>query len=257
MIPILIDTSALSQEFALTREDVDALLESVVKDLTAAAYEQWMLQSRVLGKSRQQYQRGLVVVNQGRFSGAVMLTGTLPNMIENGASAFDMKVGFSKGVKVKQGKQGWYMTIPFRLATPGAGGFSEVFSGSIPTVVYAAVKKQPLVPTKTGGQRTKGLSFDSIPKEYQASTTRPATMVGTKKFEEYKRKTSIYQGITQIQGKGGPVMGFRRVSRNSDPNSWIHTGIVARNLADKVLQNMQIETRVDMAIDNFLASRGF
>lgn len=259
MIPILIDTSSLSQEFALKKADVDGLLNQVVKELTAAAYEQWMLQAgKALHKSKQQYQRGLVVVSEGKFSGAVILNGTVPNMIESGCSAFDMKSGFMKGAKVKQGKHGWYITIPFRMATPGASGFSEAFAGTIPTAVYQVVKQQPVIQSSSGAKRTAGLSFNTIPKDYQASKTRPEVATAERKFEAYKNKTSVYQGLTQTVGSsGGQIMGFRRASANSDPNSWIHTGIKAHNLADKVIQDMQIEKRVNMAVDGFLASRGF
>jgi len=260
MIPILIDTRALSEEFSLQKSDVDALLTSVVKDLTSAAYEGWLLETKVLGQSRQQYQRGLIVVSEGRFTGAVVLLGALPNMIESGASAFDMKVGFSKGKKVKQGKNGgWYMTIPFRLATPGAAGFSEICSGSIPASVYAVVKKQPTTVTSQGVTRTQGLKFDQIPKEYQTTKTRPEVTIGEKKFDAYKNKTSNFQGVTKITTStgGGQVMGFRRVSLNSDPMSWIHSGITARNLADKVEAKLDIEKRIDISIDNFLAAKGF
>lgn len=260
MIPIFLDTSALAAEFNLTKADVDNLLTAVVKDLTTSAYEQWMIEAgKALGKSRQQYQRGLIVVSEGKFKGAVVLNGALPNMIESGASAFDMKVGFSKGRKVKRGPNGWYMTIPFRLATPGAAGFSEVFAGSIPTAVYKVVQKQPTVQMKSGETRTKGLSFGQIPKQFQAPTIRAAVNIGGQTFDTYVSKTSKYQGVTKIQNStgGGQVFGFRRVSQQSDPGSWIHTGITARNLSNKVIGNLQIEKRIDIVIDNFLASKGF
>ncbi len=124
----------------------------------------------------------------------------------------------------------------------GAGGFSEVFSGSVPTAVYEVVKQQPVIKTKSGGTRTTGLSFNSIPKEHQIIKTRPEVVVADRKFAAYKNKTSQFQGITKIGGPGGAVMGFRRVSANSDPSSWIHTGISARNLADKVIQDLDIES---------------
>jgi len=104
---------------------------------------------------------------------------------------------------------------------------------------------------------TKGLKTNEIPSEFRAPTTRTEVSIGSQKMKAYKSKTSIYAGLTKTMGnKGGSGqnMVFRRVGPNSDPSSWIHTGIKARNLADKALQNMQFDLRVDAIIDDFLSS---
>jgi len=122
VIPINVDISEVANEFLLSGDQITTLRENIVSGLTSSLYEQWLLAAgKNLRSTKAQYQRGLVIVDEGRFKGGVMLTGTLPNMVESGASAFDMKNGFSKSSKVKRTKDGeWYLTIPFRLASPGA-----------------------------------------------------------------------------------------------------------------------------------------
>ena len=51
-------------------------------------------------------------------------------------------------------------------------------------------------------------------------------------------------------------MSFRRISDNSDTNSWQHPGFVAKNLKDKALDRVDIGQEVDKIIDNYLASIG-
>lgn len=257
MIPVVIDIADVASEFALAREEIDSLKENIVKSLTADLYEQWLLQAgKKLKTSRSQYQNGLVVIEEGRFKGGVTLVGVLPNMIESGVSAFDMKIGFSKSQKVKRGKNGqWYLTIPFRLGTPGAN--AERFAGVVPTAVYEVVKSQPSSTSKSGIKRSKGLAFNQIPAQYQAPKVRKSVSSGTARFDSYKNKNSIYEGLTKVSdGRGGSrIMGFRRVSKNSDPSSWIHTGIQARNLGDAALNAMQVDVRVDKIVDDFLSER--
>ena len=47
---------------------------------------------------------------------------------------------------------------------------------------------------------------------------------------------------------------FRRVSDNSDPNSWVNQGITAYKLAEKAMQNFDKDRELDVAIDNQLAN---
>jgi len=261
MIPIFINIDSVSQEFSLSQDEVNILKESIVNQLTSSFYEEWLRTAgRNLYSSRNQYTRSLIVVDQGRFKGSVVLTNTIPNMIENGVSAFDMKKGFSNSNKIKQSKNGdWYLTIPRRFATPGALGENEAFSGKIPLEVYNVVKNKKTFLTKSGVERTKGVSPFEIDKKYLTKKIRPELFIGNTKIKAYENKSSQFEGATRVvdsSGKG-QIMSFRRVSSNSDSNSWIHTGISARNLAEKALQNFNVDREVDDIVDNFLSEKGF
>lgn len=266
MIPILIDTSDVAAEFALTKPEVDAMISYTVKGITAAYARAWDNQAkRALHSTRWLYRSSIVVGEQGPFTGYVMLVNKLPNMIEQGASPFDIKAGFAKSEKAKQKKGGgWYLTVPFRFATPGALGESEVFSNVMPQEVYAAVRNNTTRQTSLGGARRSGqpLSVSQIPTDFQIPRTRAMIETKHRVFEEYKHKHSIYEGIQKASKKyqnatQGQYVSFRRVSDNSDKNSWIHRGFEAHNLAEKALGAMNIPFEVDRLVDNFLSKLGF
>jgi len=253
MITVNIDISEVIEEFSLTKEQANNLVSFTVKEVTARFGYNWSQQAKThLHASRQEYLNNLIIGEEGPFVGYVMLTGVLPGMIENGCTPFDMKRGFSESSKKKlKSKGGWYLTIPFRFATPGTLGESSVFSSFLPTEVHK-IAKQRLIPDY------KSLRKKDIPVEFQKVQVREKIVVKSRVFEEYKHKSSIYQGMTKGQLTGhSHYVTFRRVSDLSDPNSWIHTGITARNLADKALAQTNVEHEVDIATDKYLQSVGF
>ena len=254
--PIIIDTMGLSQEFDLTQEDVDNMKRAVVQTVTTAIHSAWMDEAKhQLGSTRDQYINSIIVVDKGPFENLLTLVGTLPNMIEQGQDPYDMKEGFARSnkkkiTKDKDGKIGWYLTIPFTWASPGALGESSQFTGVLPKDISSLLKKKQ----KTHGQQAS-LSLKDMPSEFQIPKTRPSMLLDNKLVPEYKNKNSIYEGLSQ-KSKGGKVMSFRRVSSNSDDNSWMHRGLKAANLAEKAVENTDIGEIVgdviDMYLDNIL-----
>jgi len=265
MIPVYIDTRDLSAEFALSKQDVDAMIEYTIKEITAKFAANWdSVAKRSLGSTRALYRSSIVVGEQGRFTGYAMLVNQLPNMIESGAAPFDMKGGFSQSTKRKNKKGGgWYLTIPLRAATPGSLGESEAFSSVMPASVYAVVKDQrPQLSTLGATRPGRGLSVDQIPSQYQIPRTREMIVAKSQTFEAYQHKHSVYEGLqkaskTYQSATQGQYVSFRRVSDASDDNSWIHRGLKARNLADQAMDQTDIPFEVDKAVDNHLASLGF
>jgi hypothetical protein len=260
IVPINIDLRPLIQKFQVDKEDIKPLVTSMLNSITKNIKMEWMRASNSLGGSRAQYQEGIYIKKVDYNSAIVGLTGWLPNAIEQGISAFDMKVGFEKSNKKtitlkvdKDGntKSGWYLTIPFRHATPGALGESQAFSGVMPDDIYKLaknltegehIKKAMLPPTYTQnlGSRPKVTGYDNVV------------------YETYQHKGSIYEGIQKSQkAHHGGYISFRRVSDNSDKNSWIHTGIQARNFLEKAITNSNLDTIKRMEIDKFLNSLGF
>lgn len=211
---------------------------------------------------------GLLVVDEGLFKGAIVLTGRLNNMLENGVGAFDMKKGFqgNPNGKLKTTKDGgWYLTIPFRMASAGALGESEAFSSVLPDEVYQIAKTlkgtsaRQTEPEK--GKVFSGTSLKSsdLPSKYQIPKSRAgvSNIETQKTFDEYVHKTSIYVGLvrnekTYEKATQGSYVTFRRVSSKSDPSSWINRGIVAYNLADKAIKNLDIVSTTEMSIQSSL-----
>jgi len=262
MIPIELGLGQLTDEFSLTQEQVNGLCEYSVKEITAAFAQRWAdTANRGLGGTRTQYVDSLVVREEGRFAGSVVLTGMLPNMLESGAAPFDMKPGFASSSKrtpvvrkLPGGKEetGWYLTIPYRMATPGALGENALFASVMPSAVHKAVLDQD----QDLGM-SKGLMEGNIPSEYRAPTTRAQVTVRSRVFEEYRSQTSIYAGLKHSTRTHGQYVSFRRVSDISDENSWVHTGLNARGFAEKALGALDIPHEADKAIDTYLANQGF
>lgn len=286
IVPIYIETADIVSQFeGITSNQIDNMLDNIAKGM-AAAYARQLEQeaNNALHQTRKRYVQNIKLVDTGRLEGTVMLDYSkdkLIPMIEEGADPFDIKAGFFGSSKVKYTKDGRKMlTIPFRWSTPGAVGESDVFSGKMPSGIYRVIKeKETDIPVSGGGTRSKGLTIGEIPEKYQLPGTRSAiytdvdpmaAVYGKPTFEEYKHRSSLYQGMVK---QNDPVTGqntyhsFRRVSEEgenaegekvgSDPDSWIHPGIPMHNLIQVALNNFNQEEELTNGINIELSKLGF
>ena len=261
--PITIDLTGLQSQFGLDANTVNQLTEVCVQAVTAAVLANWTaLAKRELGSTREEYIQNLNKVDSGRFAKQIVLTGVLPNMLEQGATPFDIKEGFKKSSKArhtiaKYNKKGkiispggqWYLTVPFRIGVPGTLGQAG-FSGEMPTEIYDIMRK-----------RAAGLNLTraEIPSPYDIPRSRAAIAATptTPYYAKYVHKSSIYEGLTKRTAQYGKTTQntygtFRRASENSDPLSWIHKGLLARNLAERAVQITDVDTIVQNEVTDFL-----
>lgn len=261
--PITIDLTGLQSQFGLDANTVNQLTEVCIQAVSAAVLANWTaLAKRELGSTREEYIQNLNKVDVGRFAKQIVLTGVLPNMLEQGATPFDIKQGFKKSPKArhtiaKYNKKGqvispggqWYLTVPFRIGVPGTLGQAG-FSGQMPTEIYDLMKK-----------RATGVALDrsEIPSPYDVPRSRAAIAATptTPYYAKYVHKSSIYEGLTKRTAQYGKTTQntygtFRRASENSDPLSWIHKGLVARNLAERAVQITDVDTIVENEVTDFL-----
>lgn len=263
MNPITIDLSGLKGQFGIDDKTLDQLTETCVKAVTAAIYANWeALAKKKLKSTREEYIQNIIHVDKGRFNKQIILTGVVPNMVEQGASAFDIKDGFRKSPKVRYtipvyGKKGnmlrsggdWYLTIPFRIGVPGTLGQAG-FTGQMPQEVYDIMRKR--------GNRI-ALRADEIPAPYNIPQSRAAIQATPKNpyYAQYTHKSSIYEGLTKRTAQYGKTAQntygtFRRAGANSDPLSWIHKGISAYRLADEAVKITDVDTIVENEVTTFL-----
>lgn len=263
MIPVYIDTAALSEQLFLTENQVKDMVDYTVKEITARFARNWEQEAmRSLKSTRNLYVRNLIVVDEGIGKGSVVLTGFLPNALESGLSPFDMKVGLLNGPNSRVTQSGnRYNTVPFRFAAPDSLGESEVFTSRLPEEVASVIRSKPQsVPVEGGGRRTQGLKPEEIPVSFREPTVRSAPKTESQSFNDYKRKSSIYEGVTRVQDpvtRQQRYQSFRRVSDNSDPDAFIHPGFTAAKLAERALENTDIASITGRAIDDYLISNGF
>lgn len=263
MKPIEIDLSGLEAQFGLAASEIDNLTESCINIVTESIYRNWeALAKQKLHSTLPEYVKGLKRVNKGRFERQIILTGILPNMIEQGASAFDIKEGFKKSEKVKYtipvyNKKGrtlikggdWYLTVPFRIGTPGTLGQAG-FSGEMPQEVYDVMLRK---------RSNDGLKAPEIPSPYEVPKSREAIMneAGALLYGKYQHKNSIYEGLSKRTAQYAKTTQntygtFRRAGANSDPLSWIHKGFTAYNLAEKAIEKTDVETIVENEVVTYL-----
>lgn len=267
-IEIRFDLSDVVSEFNLSDKQISQMSNSVSKALTLEIHRNWVeAAKRDLKSTRSSYIKGLIIAESGLHENTITLTGKLNNMLENGVSAFDMKTGFLKSSKVQYTKTGKrYITIPFRFATPDALGESEAFSGILPQEIYDLVKNFEPKQTDLGGNSSKSESLKSsdIPSQFQAPKVRNSVIndVLNKTFDSYTHKSSIFEGLQrdskQYQnGSSSTYNTFRRVSENSDPMSWIHSGLNQYNLSQQAIDNTDIDLVTDNTVDKVLSEFGF
>lgn len=263
MNPITIDLSGLKGQFGIDDKTLDQLTETCVKAVTAVIYANWeALAKKKLKSTREEYIQNIIHVDKGRFNKQIILTGVVPNMVEQGASAFDIKNGFRKSPKVRYtipvyGKKGnmlrsggdWYLTIPFRIGVPGTLGQAG-FTGQMPQEVYDIMRKR--------GNRI-ALRADEIPAPYNIPQSRAAIQATPQNpyYAQYTHKSSIYEGLTKRTAQYGKTAQntygtFRRAGANSDPLSWIHKGISAYRLADEAVKITDVDTIVENEVTTFL-----
>lgn len=270
MLYIRLDTNELLSPFKVDRDSVRAITQKVVEGVAFALYQEINEKaSNGLSKTRAIYLRNLNLPVIEPLKGTIILTGSLPNMLEQGATAFDMKEGMLRSAKVKNGKSGPYLTIPFRWASAGSIGENEAFSGVLPSEIQSMLKNinsAKTIPTFGGkGSRiSKGDKLDVTGTKFDTLLTRKAfTDLKTgKKYGSYLHKSPIYQGIQKestFYGKAlqSQYMSFRRISLRSAKNSWVHPGFVARNFFEEAYKSLDINTLQANIIDKELEILGF
>ena len=222
MIPISIDISPIIDAFEIAEKNVPLFRNAVLKR-AVSTYEYYLGQEiSKLSSTRRMYQNSLSTEFVGDNTAIVTLTGKgegrVALMLEEGTSPFDIKKGFSESDKKTLKRDGgWYLTIPFREATSEALGESGAFSGKLPKEIQKAAK----------ANSGKPLSLLDLPEKFREKKISHAG---------YKHKSPLYQGVKHEKGQ---YTKFRRVSDNSDYNSWIHSGFEARKFMDKAANKLE------------------
>lgn len=263
MTPITIDLSGLQAQFNLDGETLNELTEVCVNAVTVSVFSNWeALAKQKLKATASEYIQSLIKVDKGRLNKQIVLIGVLPNMLEQGASAFDIKEGFKKSSKVhytipvynKKGTQikrggDWYLTIPFRMGVPGVLGQAG-FSGQIPQEVYDIMLKK---------NNDVILHASEIPSPWNIPTSRAAIEQSKTNpyYAQYEHKNSIYEGLMKQTAQYSKTSqntykSFRRAGANSDPLSWIHKGLIAQRFSEEAVKNTDVETIVENEVTIFL-----
>lgn len=251
-LPIYVDLSEIGAQLSLTTERMEELSAHVLDKLSQRYSEEWTnLVTKNLRSTRQDYLRAMsydrISSNEAIFTLHWSKENPLPIMLEVGCEPFDEKIGFAQSSKKKMRKGGgWYLTIPFRHATSEALGEAGFFNSIMPKQIEILAKKadQPL-------------KQKALPQPLNTPGQRDVINRMNKNVEAYKHKFSIYAGLVRkdisstVKENRGGYFTFRRVSDKSDPLSWWHEGFEKHDFMGKALKDLNIQTTVAQAIDNF------
>jgi hypothetical protein len=212
--------------------NVKGMMPALLGLSASMAHAEWVKIARSnLKTSKQEYIRGIQAPEIKGKVATLQLEGWLPNALESGLKAFDMKPGFLRSPNAKGAQGNKYFTVPFQLRSPGSAGGSATV---MPKSIYSLVS---------------GLKFGqslNLPKKYEGYGLRSKLSNDMKKWGNYTWKTSPFQGVTKERrfpgesrsspaGRMAQYKTFRRVSKKSDPGSWIHPGFRARDLLEKAV----------------------
>lgn len=253
MIPIEIDISPILQAYSQLEgraSELSAFILDRVQDTYMFEWENHI--NKELKSTRVEYRSAIYVDRVDESNTIIGLTpreSKLALMLENGASSFDIKEGMEKSGKRKEKEDGgWYMTVPFRLATTEALGESSIFSGQLPSEVQESIQEKAI--SVTTGKST--LKVEDLPSQYQK--------ILNNKVTGYTHKAPIYAGLVRQKVNSTDKESrttyttFRRISDKSDEDSWTHPGFEPKKLMDKALNDLQLDFVVSKAIDDFMAS---
>jgi hypothetical protein len=252
MLAIDIDISGPVEEFNLLLDESKNLSNSILDRVVNEYMQKWeTLVNQSLNRTKSEYLKAMRFEKIDDYNSIIRLDpreSKLALMIEEGSNPYDIKEGLKKSSKTKQSIGGnWYIDVPFRFATSKAIATSPVFSGIMPSQIERIAKKAA----------PASVPQSKLPPAYQKPSYRDTINKGGMVYPKYDHKVSVYDRIRRVQtGKrGGKYMTFRRVSENSDPNSWIHEGFTARNFMDQVLNDLDMDAIVDNVIQTYLDER--
>jgi hypothetical protein len=225
-----------------TLPNIRKFIPAILGQVAEVARFEWAKAARNrLRSTAELYISNLSPVEVRRNTATITLRGKFPNMLEQGCSAFDMKIFLLKSSKVKRTKKGKpYITIPFSHTAPGGGIRGPL---TMPRPVY-----------RLASQLTVGGSSLNLPIKLSGYGMRSKLSQDLAKFGNYTWKSSPYQGMTKIQKSSGRTgfATFRRVSKNSDSSSWIHPGLPGVKCSEIALRRVQsqVSTIVERIINS-------
>jgi len=220
-------------------------LRRALQGIGSAARHEWIkVAKRELNTTAQDYIRGIQDIETDGMRVTISLVGVLPNMVEQGMSAFDMRQTLlGPGSNAKTAKDGSrYNTVPFRHGTPGTGGRNV--GRPMPRAIHNVAKALEPTMSRPGGLKA-GPGGHTVAYGERIHPGMPMGRAAKKIMERREQPhhtASIYAGMIKQLKVYGPVKKgegqhsyhtFRRISSRVT-SGWQHPGISARLIHRKV-----------------------
>jgi len=237
------------------------MIERILDIVAAGARNEWIrLARRETHTSKAEYIRGIQPVESEPRVRIIALVGWLANAVETGLEPFDLRdslLGPNSKIRRKSASGGWFARVPFRHGTPGSAGLAGAPMGSSYGPAGAGSRRAG---GSAGGDEARALG-DAV---YEAAKRLKATKAGPSMRTQWGErlpagmapllrgpnpahpdprmrqghKTDIYAGMvrerhTYEKKTQTQYMTWRTIS-SSKTGGWIHPGITAHHLADRV-----------------------
>jgi len=204
----------------------------------AVVQQRWIsIAQQSLRTTARDYVAGIQPVEVKNRVATIALVGTVPNMVEHGVSAFDLRTtllgtGAKNAKTAKDGSR--YNTVPFGHGTPGSSGRNV--GRPMPQSIHTIARKlSPTLTRPEGGATRWG---DRLRLGMPMSSAARAILQTKEKSWHWG---STYLGMvrqqkTYAKATQSSYTTFRRISSkvSSGENHWMHPGIRARELAPRV-----------------------
>lgn len=193
-------------------------------------------------------EHGVIELERGQLFGLFAPdTAAAPHLVylNEGVNPFDIKAGLLASHKAKTSKEGKrYIRIVFRHATPGKGGKAAV---TIPSTMPKGIHQQARRMSEGETLRTPLAQMLGARSKRVGAYAGGGSLRGTPKIggggsltRFYTWKSGQFAGMRRSATPGhGKYVTVRTVSDASDPNSWIHPGIVPGHFVDETVREKE------------------
>lgn len=241
----------------------DKKLKEKLGTLGSLARHEWIrLAQQNCRSSRKDYVAGIQPVEINGTTALIVLVGSFPNMVEHGASAFDMRETLLPSAKAKTSEKGYrYLAVPFRhkAASLSTGGMAAVMNGKqMADIAIRDMAKdvrtsaQKLTATRSAAEffepSGQGKLFPGKRTEWggRLNTSEMSVPLLRERhagniYEGMVRLEKTYKSATQSQYMTWRMISDNPATTRSDEGggNWMHPGISARNIAPMVSNYIQ------------------
>jgi hypothetical protein len=225
----------------------EELEERILDDLAAGARAKWIrLAQQELRSSKRDYINAIQDIESETGLRTIRLVGWLANAVEQGIDAWDLRLTLLNA-NARESKDGHrYRPIPFRHGTAGTQGEAGTPMGTRYGPQGAMSRAFAREGVMGGGEAASmGRAVHRAAKKLRGgqSLGDPTRVKMGRSMVQVPRlapwhKTDLYAGMKRVEKTYGKAtqahyMTFRTIS-SRNTTGWIHPGIEARNLAERV-----------------------
>lgn len=213
MFRVELDASAFRKALGAQAEQE---LEGVIDALQEVALDEINLHSEKLDAKQQRDYRNALNVKREKLSVTITLEDPRIERLEEGFDSFDMKPKLLASASAGITNDGDpYIDIPFKHAMTKRGA-REIGASQVPTSMAGAVRKAIRKSAETGGRVRMG-----------------------RRTKHANLRDMLVRASGGKGSESADLRTIRRISKNSDPTSWVHPGHKGFDIFPQVTKKLE------------------